>query len=253
MPNLDPTPVPLYQPLMPYHADYDNMPIVALINRDMLINNAVNNIEEMLASAVGTQGTIANRINQSLNPDGSLIATAIDNAEHNISAHTDGNGYVRMTSDERAKLALLPTDALALQFDSISTTPVFASGTVEMAESDTLSWRVEGNKVFGDLAFPASAAHEHFYDMTPVPVNMLTPDYINYKSTSVSTIYIPGSLRVYINGSRLSQSNVIYVPGFLPSDPVKALMYTENTNGTFQLSAALTSADIIRIDFDIEL
>lgn len=250
MPDLDPTPVPLYNVLWPYHADFDNMPIVALINRDMLINNSVNNIEEMLASAVGTQGTIANRINQSINPDGSLKVEAVDNTNHSIAAHTDGGGFVRMTDAERSKLALLPTDTLAIQFDSISTTPVFDSGTVEMAQSDTLSWRVEGNKVYGDLSFPAAAAHQHFYDMTPVPVNIITPDYINYKSTSVSTVYTPGTLRVFINGTRLSQSSIVYASGFLPSDPVKALTYTENLDGTFTMSAALSPSDVIRIDFD---
>jgi hypothetical protein len=78
------------------------------------------------------------------------------------------------------------------------------------------------------------------------------PDFINYKVNSSSTPFISGSLKVYVNGLRLTASASIYIPGHLVNDPWTLLTYTEDSsNGIFQLSTALSEEDIIRIDYDI--
>jgi hypothetical protein len=265
LPSLDLTPVDIYGPLFPYHVDFDNIPILQLINQNLLINNAVEGTEDILRSAIGTQGTLANRLNQSLQDNGQLRTDAVDNALHNIGAHTDGMyagiSYVRMTQSERDKLGLIADEATALviQFETISTISttsvipvIFDDQTVTFKASDTVTWRVEsGNNVYADLGFPSAAAHLHFYDQTPAPANIITPDYKNYKSTTVATPYVEGSLRVYINGVRLSETDSVYAPGDLPADAWVLLTYTTDAaNGTFALSTPITIDDVIRIDFD---
>ena len=42
MPDINSIPVPSYQPLQPYYWVYDNLPLEALIQREDLINNAVD-------------------------------------------------------------------------------------------------------------------------------------------------------------------------------------------------------------------
>jgi hypothetical protein len=63
-----------------------------------------------------------------------------------------------------------------------------------------------------------------------------------------------GSLRVYINGSRLTENSEIYVSGYTPSSDNISISFTSDyENGTFFLTNAITDDDIIRIDFDIAL
>ena len=104
--------------------------------------------------------------------------------------------------------------------------------------------------------------HNHFYDFTPVAQNIVTPDYKSYKVTSIGTPYKQGTLRVYVNGIRLSESNLVYIPfNFTVSGPSWKLMgYTEDvadvngivTSGKFTLSSTITASDIIRVDFDTQ-
>ncbi len=198
MPQLDLTPVDVYSPLWPYHVDFDNIPILQLINQNMLINNAVEGAEEILRSAIGTQGTLSNRLNQSILASGQLRSDSMDTAMHSIGAHTDGEfsgvDYVRMLLSERDKLDLIADEAtsLVIQFETISTismAPVaFDNQAVTFKQSDSVTWRVEtGNKVYADLTFPFDSAHQHYYDYTPAHATPMTPDYENYKSTSIAT------------------------------------------------------------------
>ena len=264
MPQLELTPVQPYLGSWPYHVDFDNIPILQLVNQIMLVNNAVDNAEDILRSAIGTQGTLANRLNQSIQANGQLRTDAVNAALHNIGYHTDGLGpdsisYVRFKAVERAKLELISDDATALtiKFDTFSVistasiTALFTNEQVDFANSDTVTWRIDGTTVYADLAFPAGAAHQHYYDRTPVHANIVTPDYQNYKVTSTATPYVDGSLRVTVNGMRLSETASIYVIGHLPTNDYILLTFTSNsTAGTFQLSTPITADDVIRIDFD---
>jgi len=260
MPRIDLiTPVE-YNSLWPYNSNYDNLPLKYILARQDLINLAVDQSEEILRNSVGTAGSLSNRLNQSLEEDGSLKTTAVDESLHNIGAHEDGTyesiDYVRMKADERDKLELIADEAtsLKIQFETVSTTVLFENETVEFQDSETVQWTVTvPNIITANLAFPATAAHEHNYDLVPVHDNLLTPDYINYKSTSGAIAYIEGSLRVYINGIRISE-NVdvyVYVADSGPSGTWYATSFTPDAeNGTFALSRAIDASDVITIDFD---
>lgn len=261
MPKIDLITPIKYNSLWPYNSYYDNIPIENISTRVDLVNIAVDQHEFILEASQGTAGSLANRLDQSIESDGDLRTDAIDEAEHAIGAHTDGEydgiEYVRMLLEERDKLDLISDEATALtiQFPTVSSTVVFTDETVEFQDSETVTWTVTApNIVTANLAFSETAAHEHHYDLTPVHSNLSTPDYTNYKSTSVATPYIDGSLRVYVNGIRLSESDEVYVfdADDGPSGTWTLTSYTSDyANGTFALNRALSSSDIIRIDFDL--
>ena len=88
---------------------------------------------------------------------------------------------------------------------------------------------------------------------TPAHQNTSTPDYTNYKTTTVATPFVDGSLRIFINGIRLPESSpgVFVPPSTGPSDTWTLTYFSsDSTAGTFALNRAITSDDIIRIDFD---
>lgn len=269
MPNLDP--IRKYQPLDPYHHIADNGPIDDIEANLNAINDVVNVHDDILTSSIGTQGTLANRLDQSINPDGSLKTDAVDEADHSIAAHADGGGFVRMTDSERDKLADIAVEAtdVKIQFECPSTTVLYDTGTVNLKGSDSITWRADNTGVYADVTFPLTSRHRHYYDVKPTPVDDITPDYQNYFTTSVSTPYAAGSLRVYVNGVRIShEDNDVGAPADVkfPRHGVSvtwvSLNYAEDTDnitsgvvttGLFTLSAPIQSTDRITIDFDVVL
>lgn len=260
MPDISIIAVPSYQALQPYFYQVDNLPIDALVQRDEIINSAVDANTTILESAIGNAGTLAARLNQSLEPNGNLKTSKIDEALHNIGAHTDGsydgNDYVRMLLSEREKLELIADEAtnLTFQIDQISQVTFFDSGPVVFKNSSTINFKViEPNIVEAEVAVGLQNAHRHFYGVEPQSAN-LTPDYLNY-ITGLNVPYEIGSLRVYINGVRIySDGSLIYVPTPLATSSYKLNGYTENEGRTgFTLDNAITANDIIRIDFDLPL
>lgn len=150
----------------------------------------------------------------------------MDGTLHNIGAHEDGEyegiEYVRMTQDERSKENLIASLAtsLALGFQTASVIQVFDTGTLSILNSDSVSWEIiDADSVRAHFAFPAEAAHQHYYDVTPVHADLVTPDYQNYKVASVLTRFMEGSLRVYVNGIRLSETDSVYTPDSVISNP----------------------------------
>jgi len=254
-------PVPLYQPLDPYVHTEDNLPIIALTTRTDLLDGQISVLTDLMNNSIGTQGTLGNRLNQSLNPDGTLKTVAIDNALHSIAEHIDGGGFVRMTLDERNKLSFIAPDAtsLAINFNTISGIRSFINDIVTIQPSDSITWRYSGSNIFADTNFPSSVRHNHYYNLIPVPANLITPDHKNYKTTSLATAYMQGSLRVYINGIKLTTFTPTYVPTGMPGIiTYSALYYTEGTasggivtGGDFSLSTAIPSSAVITIDFDV--
>jgi len=228
-----------------------------LLQRQELINLSLDNVLEQLRDAIGTQGSMANRLNQSMNPDGSLKTVAIDDANHSIEAHADTDTYVRMLKAESDKLTLVSDEAtdLTLEIQNDMTFVNFSSGEVSFQDSDTVTWIVTSpNIVTANMAFPTSAAHNHYYGLSPVHEDLMDPDYRNYKVNAPATPYVDGSLRVYVNGVRINEDADVYVPGPLVDDPWMLLSYTaDETNGRFVLSTAITEDDNIIIDFDIAL
>jgi hypothetical protein len=281
MPQIELVPVPLYQPNQPYNNDQDNIPIQGLIDRILLVNSQVDIDADVLRTAVGSVGSLAARLAASLNDDGSLKTAAVDAAEHSIAHHIDGSvvisgvpySYVRMTAEERAKLALVDNQAtdLTLKVEIEGTTPsnvsnlsvididevVFQGGQVVLRGSDAITWRLDDDgALLADTTFPAAARHRHYYDVTPTHQNTLSPDYTNYK---VLYAYKEGTMRVYVNGVRLSSSAEVMVPTIFGSEGPTwvPLMFTEDTassgvvsSGKFSLSDSITSSEDIRVDYD---
>lgn len=258
MPNIQAI-VPVYQTgLNPYHVDYDNLPLRNIEERELLINHQVDTLTGLVEDAKGTQGTFANRLNQSIDENGNLIPGAVDDVLHSIGAHSDGMydgiNYVRMKDDERSKLGEISDGATALQiqFPTISSTILFSDETLEFQNSDSVSWTVTApNIITATTSFPNTAAHQHYYGVVPPAQNLATPDYQSY---NIPVAIMDGSLRVYVNGIRIpdtgtSQQVFVYSTAG-PSGSWTALSYTVNTSTTFTLSSAISSTDIIQIDFD---
>lgn len=256
MPRIELVSVPLHDALDPYHFRFDNMPLEQLIVRQEIINDAVDINKDIMTESIGTQGTLSNRLSQSIEDDGSLKVAAVDDTLHSIEKHTDNASFVRMTASERDKLALIDDESneltLRIELGAGSLDDVlFTTGEVIFEDTSTITWEVSApNKLRANMGFPIAAAHQHFYDLAPVHVSVPSPDYKNYKVTTVSTPFIDGSLRIYVNGTRLSQYEEVFVPDAL-TDSQALLQFTPTAAaGTFVLSRAITDDDVIRIDFD---
>lgn len=242
MPNISSIPVPLFEQLDGYHYAVDNKPIQGLIDRLFLVNGQVDIDANILRECIGTAGTLANRLSQSLNDDGTIKTIAVDNCLHSIAEHTDGDGFVRMSLTERNKLSLIDPEAtnLNIEVETISTTiawPDDGGTTLSVKPSDTITWRTdETGALLADSAVAITVHAIHHYDVTPILVSGAT-----YKTTSIDTAYKEETLRVYINGLRLTRDETI-----------DGYYYTETSpeDGTFTLNTTLGVSDILRIDFD---
>ena len=278
MPDLNSIPVPQYEPNQPYHWEYDNLPLQALAARDEMINAEVDSTSKILRDCNGTQGTLANRLNQSIDEDGNLKVAAIDSELHNIAAHTDGSidevpslityyntlntgtvistpvTYVRMLEAERAKLQSIDLNATSLNLavETPSNVVHLNQGTVSIVNSTTVHWEYEDpNKISAVLQISTDFAHGHHYNITPILLTGST-----YKVNSYATDYMSGSLRVAINGIRLNPNTPVYYPNFdnAPNINWTLISYTEDSaNGKFTLSSALGIYDVIQVDFDQSL
>jgi len=211
---------------------------------------------EQIRDAIGTQGSVSNRLNQSINSDGSLKSSAIDDAFHSIENHADTLNYVRMTKSQSDKLDLISEEAtnLSIQIDvDGSSTILFDGGVIELQASSSIVPIITAPNILTfELGFPSTAAHRHFYGSTPVDVNLMDPDYINYTVDSVPSPFVDGSLRVYVNGVRIFEDIEVYAPGPLTDDPWTLLSFVSNSvNGEFALSSAISEDDVIKIDYDI--
>ena len=256
MPRIELIPEVYYNPQDPYHWEVDNLPLKNIIRRQNLINLSVDNVLSQIRDAIGTQGSMANRLNQSINADGSIKSTAIDAALHSIEDHADTDIYVRMTRAQSEKLNLIADEAtnLSIQIDTDGSNSVlFDSGVVEIQASSSVTPTVTAPNILKfDLAFPVEAAHRHFYGATPVSVDLMDPDYKNYTVDSVPSAFVDGSLRIFINGVRIFSDHQVYAPGPLADDPWTLLSFTPDPlNGAFVLSTAISEEDIIVIDYDI--
>lgn len=258
MPRIELIPEVLYSPNDPIHWEFDNLPLKAILRRQNLINSSLDNVLQELRDAIGTQGSVANRLNQSISEDGSLKTEAIDSALHSIEEHTDTADYVRMTkaqSDKLDEISDEATDVSLLVYTGPSVSVEFLSGVIEIRPTTTITPSVESPNILKfDMNFPIEAAHQHYYGLVPVHVNLITPDYIHYKANSGATEFVEGSLRVFINGVRILSDAELYVPGAQVNDSWTLLSFEEDaTNGLFTLSDPITEEDVIRIDFDIAL
>lgn len=256
MPAIELIQVPSYEALSPYNHIVDQQPINGLAERILIVNNQVDNNTSDLVSAAGSQGSVSNRLNQSLNADGSLKVEAVDNVLHSIEQHLDSDNFVRMKIEERTKLSFIAPYATSLEInvETISGSVAFANDELVIGESDSISWRYEDNKLYADTSFPSSVRHTHYYGLVPV-----TSDRLNYTTTSINTAYKQGSLRVYINGVRLNSHHNVYVPIGVPSTVTwTAFSFEEGTatsgvvtDGDFVLSSTVPVSASVVVDFDV--
>jgi len=291
VPDLTKMPVPLYAADQPYHWEYDNLPLKALADRDVAINNAVDSQSQIIQNAAGNQINLAERLNQSLEDNGDLMTMAVDNAMHSIAMHEDGSStlsmsqidifqsnygyvlsnpvpFVKMLEAERNKLSMVADQATSFALEvyipspsSISLIPsnicisnvcLFDNTVVQLQPSDHIGWEVQSPNILKPvLNLNIESFHRHYYDIEPI-----TSDYINFNVTNVNTPFMEGSLRVYINGARLSSEYDISYPPHLDAESStwSTNKFTpDHVMGTFQLENPITANDIIRIDFDIIL
>lgn len=267
MPNINSIPEVLYQPNQPYHYFYDNLPLRNILQRIGLVNIQVDINSDILRGASGNAGSLSDRLDVSIEENGDLKSSALNSANHNIAYHTDGsdeNGveYVRMKKEERNKLSLIASEANKFLIEIEDAYPTIGNlVTLPSENNETLKLRNSATIFFDFTApnilkahtiFPPDAVHRHHYDITPaydVPNN---PSFKNYKTTSLNTPYEPGSLRVFVNGSRLTSAGV-KVLNYASSSTSWVSTYVESespSQGTFTLNRALTISDVIRIDFD---
>jgi hypothetical protein len=268
MPQINLIPEVLYEPNQPYHYLYDNIPLRNILARISLVNIQADKNATMLLGTAGTAGSIANRLDESLNEDGSLRAASIDESMHNIAYHADGTDdagveYVRMTGVERSKLSLVESGANLLTIQVGEEGPI-ESGNVELRSSATIFFDLEApNVVRAHSSFPPDVAHRHVYDVEPAHQSLgyssssssSGPDWRNFKTTLLGTAYVEGSLRVYINGVRIGSG--VRVPVFsgssTPSSWVLFSVSSESPEeGKFSLNTAVPIPNNnIRIDFDM--
>lgn len=274
MPDISKIPEVLYQGLQPYHVHYDNLPLTNILTRIDLVNNQVNINSDILRGANGTVGSLNNRLSVGINDNGTLKYSAVNNALHNIGYHTDGEydgvEYVRMKSEERDKLSLIDSEANKLYIEiedsvpmsaisSISYTPSYvtvSTGTLRFKSTDTVKFDFESPDVIkARSVFPISSAHQHHYGLKPAHQTPSSPDYQNFKTTSVNTPFMSGTLRVYVNGIRILDTTPTLVPAYSDiSTWTETFISSSNElNGNFTLNRALSSNDLIIIDFDEDL
>lgn len=288
MPDLTKLPVPEYAANQPYHWEYDNLPLKVLADRDLVISNAVDNQTQVLNDAAGTQGNLSNRLNQSIDENGNLKAAAVDESLHNIAQHEDGEknvtstdldyyintlgysglvnpvSFVRMLEAERQKLSSIAEEATSLKIEfcgdsscTLSNITLFENEKVQFQPSEYITWEFTSPNVIKPiLNVSVEFAHRHYYDIEPI-----TTDYTNYDVNSINTPFVEGSLRVYINGARLSSEYEVFYPlnpsslSWSSSDNVLKGGHNKFTpnylNGTFVLENPVTENDIVRIDFDV--
>ena len=282
MPNLSKLPVPQYDPNHPYHWEYDNLPLKTLEARDELINGQLQIVSEIVQKSAGSEQNLSERLNVSLEEDGNLKKTAIDDAMHNISDHADNEKeiesdeldayinlglpdltnpvkFVRMLDAERTKLASIAPEAtdITFSFETASNIVVFEGGIIEFKPSTEIEWTVESpNIVKANLRVSLDFAHRHYNDQIPVSIpseDLIPVDYKLFKVNSSATPYVEDSLKIYVNGIKLTKNSLVYYPDNTVSNWILN-KYTEDfENGTFLLYSAITEDDVIVIDYDILL
>ena len=245
MPNLSSIPIRPYQPLWAYHHYYDNLPITDIETQLYVINNQTDLNDIAIESSIGTAGSLAARLAASLQDNGNLITSAVDAAEHSISAHIDVGGYVRMLLTERSKLAGISSGATNLHISIPSDSPIpiwpdNVSTTLNLLNSSTISWRYQNGGLYADSTYTNWLTSGRIYNATPVGsvTNFTTPLAVTYNA---------GSLRVYINGLRLNTASAI--GGYMYSEDTSNETNGVITTGAFFLNTALGS-NVIYIDFD---
>lgn len=288
MPNLDNLGVPRYEAGHPYHYIFDNLPLDVLEQRDVLINDQVDAHGVILEESAGNMGTLTNRLFQFVDDDGALKVTAVDEIDHSIAAHTDADGYVRMTDAERAKLEGIDSAAnnIYFTFDALNEADEAVSVTVDSGEitfspSSDVQWRIASGPIITAEIINYPRAHIHFYEIVPVLDDLNDRKYnVSFGGLLDESDPLDGtlsqfreeSLAVYVNGIRLNRTTGVLHPSvnlvtlsptdddysipaetFIAKDWVLNKFTVEPTLDSFVLDEALSAGDVIFIDFECDI
>lgn len=260
MPQINSIPEALYQPNQPYHHLYDNLPLQNILARIGMVNIQVDSNTDVLRGAAGSVGSLNARLDVSLEANGHLKTGAVDAAMHSIESHTDGDNYVRMTTDERSKLNLVLDGANLFHVEieniddsTVKFPPDLESGTLRLVRSPSIFFEFRApDELAIHSNLPPDVAHRHHYDVTPAYDNPSGPSYQHYKTTPLNTPFMDGTLRVYVNGARLTDE-AVKVLNYGSSSTSWSSTYVSTQDaesGAFSLNRALSNDDVIRIDFD---
>lgn len=270
MPEINKIPEVLHEANQPYHFHYDNLPLKNILKRIDLVNAQVDINSDILRGCSGSVGSLSNRLDASINDDGSLKTNSIDETNHNIAQHVNGIksvgaeelsdyidlgfpdltnpiSFVRMLDNERAKLKEIAVGATNLKiqvedslYDDISLgTVTLSEGIIKLESTNTIIFDFEApNVIKAHMVFPAEAAHKHHYNIIPAHENASAPDYTNYLTSSTNTPFMAGSLRVYVNGIKINDTEEILIPEFNHS----IIIQQGNTTNTNAVISGLTTS-----------
>lgn len=277
MPDIQSIPEVLYQADQPYHVHYDNLPLRNILDRIGLVNIQVDINTDIIRGASGSAGSLNARLDKSLDSAGNIKSEAVDDANHGIASHVDGGGFVRMTDVERSKLLGIQSEANKLEIEIedsepgsstfVTVPPSGSNGVLKFRKSSTIFMEFQNpDTVRLHSVFPPDAAHRHNCDLIPAYDIPSAPTYKVYRTTSVNTPFREGSLKVYVNGIRITKvpvkvlnyaSSAVTIPnsGGVSVYPASSWVNTHiisesHLAGTFELNRALSPNDVIRIDFD---
>lgn len=272
MPDLNQFPVPRFTGNEPYHYLYDNLPLDSLIARDAVINDSVDEINSNLIDSAGTAGSLPDRLNVSLNQDGTLKTSAVDASMHGISNHNDDNmtvssgelnsyialgfpaltnpvDFVRMLAAERTKLSTIADNAT----NSSTTIQTNNNGNQTFATPFTISsspsieWEWVGvNNVRAVIV--NNNPHLHFYEVIPTQITSLQYSIPNPP-------FLSSTLKVFVNGVRLLENQTVPIPTLNQitsefSYVTNGISSIDNINGLFTLAIPLSTTDLIAVDYD---
>jgi hypothetical protein len=263
MPNINSILPVLYDGNQPYHVEFDNLPLKNILLRIDLVNSQVDINTDIIRSSAGNCGTLSNRLSVSIDDDGKIKTASVDQSVHSIGAHNDGvyNGieYVRMTKSERDKLSLVQSEANKLNIEvedtisfDVADYVLIENGLVKLESSDTIAFQfVAPSTIKAHSLYSLETAHVHVYGLELGP-NSDDEECEKYKTP---VPYKPGSLRVYINGFRLSSEPQKILIGEDPSVGSSwQSLYIRNQNpstGDFEINSCINTN--LLVDFDRNL
>lgn len=164
MADLSRIPIRYFEQTDPYGYVVDNRPLQDLARRIDLVNQEVTGISSQLQTAGGTQGLVE-RLNRSLNPDGTLKGSSVP--PHNLDIHPDAGGYVKMTAEERSKLQGIAPSATSFGI-KVNQNPVLQSGCAHLLDSQTIKLVQTGSQIRLYSLVPSGYYHRHYGPSEPL-------------------------------------------------------------------------------------
>lgn len=198
-----------YQDGEPYSREIDNRPLHDLADGLTAINVDLIDVQDELEAARG-DSTLEDKL-QHFDDDGVLAEDGI--GEHPISEHSDTDDYVRMTADERIKLAGVSSLSNRLQLHVDEPGAVGIDGDVVIQGGQSIRivkvpTSSDVNLIRIDTAFSPDRIHEHRYGVRITRFDGTTATIPNGES------YIAGSLCVFLNGLMLPRNEYTEVSPF---------------------------------------